>query len=147
VKFLLLICILAAAAVRAAETDVTDSFGVNIHFTDPKPGEMKMLADTGFKWVRMDLNWGGTERKKGEYDFRAYDRLMTALATELRGYTFEKRVETGDGGDFVLMFRKCSVNKFAAWTTNAAPREVEISGQRVTLTDSVRCFTPKETPK
>ena len=53
--------------------------GVNIHFTDPKPGEMKMLADAGFTWVRMDFGWGGTERKKGEYDFAAYDRLMAAL--------------------------------------------------------------------
>jgi len=56
-----------------------DTMGVNIHFADPKPGEMKMLVEGGFKWVRMDLSWGGTERGKGEYDFSAYDRLMTAL--------------------------------------------------------------------
>jgi polysaccharide biosynthesis protein PslG len=29
--------------------------------------------------VRMDLGWGGTERKKGEYDFSAFDRLAAAL--------------------------------------------------------------------
>lgn len=53
--------------------------GVNIHFTDPRPGEMKMLASAGFTWVRMDFNWGAIERKKGQYDFSAYDRLMAAL--------------------------------------------------------------------
>lgn len=58
---------------------IPDCLGVNIHFTDPKPGEMEMLAAAGFKWVRMDFGWGGTERKKGEYDFSAYDRLVTAL--------------------------------------------------------------------
>ncbi|HEY7088686.1 MAG TPA: cellulase family glycosylhydrolase, partial [Tepidisphaeraceae bacterium] len=49
--------------------------GVNIHFTDPKPGEMKLLADAGFALVRMDLTWSRIESKKGEYDFSAYDRL------------------------------------------------------------------------
>lgn len=56
-----------------------DGLGVNIHFTDPRPGEMEMLAGAGFKWVRMDFAWGGTEREKGEYDFSAYDRLMAVL--------------------------------------------------------------------
>lgn len=52
---------------------------MNIHFTDPKPGEMEMIAAAGFKWVRMDLTWSGTERQKGEYDFSAYNRLAAAL--------------------------------------------------------------------
>ena len=58
---------------------VPDCLGVNIHFTDPKPGEMEMLATAGFKWVRMDFSWGGNERKRGEYDFAAYDRLVARL--------------------------------------------------------------------
>jgi len=56
-----------------------DGLGVNIHFTDAKPGELEMIKAAGFKWVRMDLTWGGTERKPGEYDFAAYDRLVAAL--------------------------------------------------------------------
>lgn len=56
-----------------------DGLGVNIHFTDPRPGEMEMLSQAGFKWVRMDLSWGGMERVKGQYDFAAYDRLTAAL--------------------------------------------------------------------
>jgi len=55
---------------------VPDALGVNIHFTDPKPGEMRMLADAGFKWVRMDFAWSGTERERGVYDFSTYDRLI-----------------------------------------------------------------------
>lgn len=72
-----------ATPLRAAEicsSLLPDGLGVNIHFTDPRPGEMKMLAEGGFRWVRMDFNWNGTERQAGQYDFAAYDRLMAALA-------------------------------------------------------------------
>jgi polysaccharide biosynthesis protein PslG len=58
---------------------IPEGLGVNIHFTDPQPGEMKMLADTGVKWVRMDFLWNGTERQMGVYDFAAYERLLKAL--------------------------------------------------------------------
>ncbi len=58
---------------------VPDGFGVNIHFTDARPGELEMLAAAGFRWVRMDLIWSGTEKRAGEYDFSAYDRLLAAL--------------------------------------------------------------------
>ncbi len=58
---------------------VPDALGVNIHFTDPVPGEAKMLADSGVRWIRMDLGWGGTEREKGVYDFSRFDRLLAAL--------------------------------------------------------------------
>jgi hypothetical protein len=63
----------------------THGLGVNIHFTDARPGEMDMLADGGFGWVRMDFVWGATERQRGEYDFRAYERLLESLeAKKLR---------------------------------------------------------------
>jgi hypothetical protein len=64
---------------KLPELGVPGALGVNIHFTDPKPGEMEMLADAGFKWVRMDFSWGGTEREKGKYNFDAYDRLIKAI--------------------------------------------------------------------
>lgn len=60
-------------------TVLPDPWGVNIHFTDPKPGEMEMLAAGGFRWIRMDFGWNGIEKEKGKYDFSAYDRLMAAL--------------------------------------------------------------------
>lgn len=68
----------APASLKIPPT-VGNGLGVNIHFCDPKPGEMAMLRDAGFKWVRMDFHWGGTEREKGRYDFRAYERLLKSL--------------------------------------------------------------------
>jgi polysaccharide biosynthesis protein PslG len=55
------------------------SLGVNIHFTEPQPGELKALAAAGFRWVRMDFVWQSTEVEKGKYDFSSYDRLLKAL--------------------------------------------------------------------
>ena len=89
---LLSICLsLSTCANRAAEncnnawvqSSPAQSFpqgaGVNIHFTDPAPGEVKMIADAGFRWVRMDFVWAVTEKRRGVYDFSAYDRLIAEL--------------------------------------------------------------------
>jgi hypothetical protein len=60
---------------------IPEPFGVNIHFTDPDPGEMAMLAAGGFRFVRMDLFWHKIEREiPGRYDFSAYDRLVEVMA-------------------------------------------------------------------
>jgi len=42
-----------------------------------------MIAAAGFKFVRMDLSWSATEKKKGEYDWSAHDELTANL--EKRG--------------------------------------------------------------
>ncbi|MGE5644913.1 MAG: beta-galactosidase [Acidobacteriota bacterium] len=52
---------------------------MNIHFTDPRPGEMEMMAEAGIRWVRMDFIWRHVERERGKYDFAAYDRLLAAM--------------------------------------------------------------------
>ena len=74
---------LPPCAAERAITDgigpLPDGLGVNIHFTDPRPGELEELAAAGFTWVRMDFAWGGIEREAGKYDFAPYDRLMRAL--------------------------------------------------------------------
>src|SRR5262249_8354908 len=44
-----------------------------------QPGEITMLADAGFRWVRMDFDWNEIEVEKGRYNFSKYDRLMAAL--------------------------------------------------------------------
>src|SRR5690242_3720046 len=67
-----------AAPAFAAAPVVPEGLGVNIHFTDPRPGEMEMIAAAGMRIVRMDFGWGAIERKAGEYDFSAYDRLVKA---------------------------------------------------------------------
>lgn len=86
--FVVLLFLLVAVAMPIAagerhlalpQSGTVDGLGVNIHFTDARSGEMEMLAEAGFRWIRMDLAWGRTEREKGRYDFSAYDRLMAAL--------------------------------------------------------------------
>ena len=58
---------------------IPDGLGTNIHFTHPKAGEMKMLTEAGFRWIRMDFGWAATERQKGQYDFSAFDDLVKTL--------------------------------------------------------------------
>jgi len=80
--FILWACGMAAPPASAQiplHPDVPEAVGVNIHFTTPRPGEMRMLASTGVRWIRMDFTWESTERQKGQYDFAAYDGLMAAL--------------------------------------------------------------------
>ena len=71
-------CKFGANVTRSSE--IPPGIGVNISFTDLQPGEMKMIAAAGFRWVRMDFKWDATERERGQYDFSEYDRLMKALA-------------------------------------------------------------------
>jgi hypothetical protein len=71
-------CVFVPPSARAAPA-IPDGLGVNIDFTDPSPGEMKMLAEAGFRWVRMDLKWDLTESAKEQYDFAPYDRLLAEL--------------------------------------------------------------------
>jgi len=58
---------------------IPEGIGVNIHFTDPQPGEMKLLAASGVRWIRTDFYWQTVETEKGSYDFSPYDRLITTL--------------------------------------------------------------------
>ena len=86
--FFLLITLLSGCTTNSdckfggtAATDpfISQGMGVNIHFTDPQPGEVRMIAAAGFRWVRMDFKWDATERERGQYDFTEYDRLLPAL--------------------------------------------------------------------
>lgn len=71
----------AWSAAAFGNDDVASASGVNIHFTDARPGELEMMKAAGFRHIRMDLTWAATEKKKGEYDFSAYERLTAALET------------------------------------------------------------------
>ncbi len=55
---------------------IPDGFGVNIHFRG-QPRDLDMIADAGFKFVRMDFTWSGVEKTEGIYDFArsGYDSL------------------------------------------------------------------------
>lgn len=69
----------ALDAQETAEREAPEAVGVNIHTVDPQSLDLKTLADSGVRWVRMDFDWSSIERTQGEYDFRAYDALLSAL--------------------------------------------------------------------
>jgi polysaccharide biosynthesis protein PslG len=60
-----------------------DGVGVNIHFVRGREQDLDLIAAAGFKCVRMDFSWGGTERTKGQYTWDEYDELTRNL--EKRG--------------------------------------------------------------
>jgi len=59
---------------------IPEPFGVNIHFTQPDPGELALLEAAGFRFVRMDLFWHLVEREREQYDFSEYDALVATMA-------------------------------------------------------------------
>lgn len=67
------------AANGLPELVLPQGLGVNIHFTRGHERDLDLIAAAGFKFVRMDFSWGGTERRRGEYDWSAYDELTTRL--------------------------------------------------------------------
>jgi hypothetical protein len=69
-----LLCVLPVitAATEVPEPVIPGGVGVNIHFTTAHEEDLDLIAAGGFKFIRMDFSWGGTERKKGEYDWSAY---------------------------------------------------------------------------
>jgi hypothetical protein len=78
----------ASGAVATSAADLPDliipqGVGVNIHFTRGHEQDLEMIAATGIRWIRMDFSWSGTERKRGEYDWSAYEELAANL--ERRG--------------------------------------------------------------
>lgn len=87
--FLLAFALAARAQMHPSlpEPGTLDGLGVNIHFTEPQPGELEMIRAAGFRWVRMDFSWAATEPQPGRYDFAKYDSLLAALEKAgLRAY-------------------------------------------------------------
>src|SRR5262245_27984646 len=82
----LLPMLLLAASLNAAdlpEPILPQGVGVNIHFTRGHERDLDLIAAAGFKFVRMDFGWAGSEHQKGEYDWSACDELTANL--EKRG--------------------------------------------------------------
>ncbi len=84
-KSFLLSCLAALAAQAADLPDLVlpQGVGVNIHFTRGHERDLDLIAAAGFKFIRMDFGWGGTERKRGEYNWAEYEELTANL--EKRG--------------------------------------------------------------
>jgi hypothetical protein len=125
---LLLIVLRSDAAPIPTNPTLPTGLGVNIHFTHPKPGEMEMIAAAGFTTFRMDLAWSATERRRGEYDFSAYDHLLAACeAHHIRPYLildYGNRLYDNDQSPHTDEAR----NAMAAW---AAAAVLHLKGRNV----------------
>ncbi len=83
----LVISTFAATAAELPKLMLPAGVGVNIHFTRGRERDLDMIAAAGFKFIRMDFTWESIERKKGVYDWSAYDELTKNLARRgLRAY-------------------------------------------------------------
>lgn len=80
--WLLMLALIAGAAEIPAPF-LPAGVGVNIHFITGHQKDLDMIAEAGFKWVRMDFAWDATESKKGEYNWSTYEELLANL--EQRG--------------------------------------------------------------
>ena len=63
---------LFATGAEIPEAIFPGGVGVNIHFVAGHEAELDMIAAGGFKFVRMDFSWEGTERQRGQYDWGGY---------------------------------------------------------------------------
>ena len=100
---------------------VPDAFGVNIHIhTEPRAGEMEMIAASGVKWIRMDFSWGATELQKGVYNFTDYDLLTASLRRNELGaiYILDYTNSLYDGG--LSPHTDAGRSAFAVWAAAAA---------------------------
>jgi hypothetical protein len=136
----LVACLAAAAGLPAAdlpELVLPAGVGVNIHFNRGHEKDLDLIAAAGIKVVRMDLGWAGIERKKGEYDWSAYDELTANLekrglrALYILDYSnplYEETVVTRDPitgrehRDTASPQRPESVAAFARWAAAATAR-------------------------
>jgi hypothetical protein len=58
---------------------IPEGVGVNIHFIGGHTKDLDMIAAAGFKFIRMDFGWQGTEHPKGQYSWGGYEELLSNL--------------------------------------------------------------------
>ncbi len=68
-----------ASAAEIPELIFPAGMGVNIHFVTGHATDLDLIAAGGFKLIRMDFTWGGTEKQKGQFDWSGYDELTGNL--------------------------------------------------------------------
>jgi len=117
------ICCLTFAAGWAADLPrlvLPQGVGVNIHFSRGHERDLDMIAAAGFKFVRMDLGWGGIERQKGIYNWGAYDELVANLEQRGLGAIFILDYSNGLYEKDASPQHPESVAAFARWAGAAA---------------------------
>lgn len=70
---------LGALAAELPPPVIPAGVGVNIHFVTGHEQDLDLIAEAGFKFIRMDFGWGGIEQKKNQYDWRDYEQLLEHL--------------------------------------------------------------------
>jgi hypothetical protein len=81
-RFAFAVVLLATRGIGAPvdfEAAIPASIGINIQFVDARPEEMELVAAAGVRWARLDFSWESTEKAPGQYDFGAFDHLVTIL--------------------------------------------------------------------
>jgi len=113
------------AAVQLPALTVPNGFGVNIHFRG-QPRDLVLIADAGFKLIRMDLTWEAVERKKGVYEFEksGYDaltkgcsergiRILYILDYGNRLYESDRSVRTEQGRRAFAAFAEAAAARYS----------------------------------
>jgi len=118
---------LCSSAVQASlpELVIPEGLGVNIHFTG-EPRDLDLIAEGGFKYIRMDFGWGGIEKEKGKYDFigTGYDaltegcikrgiRILYILDYSNKLYEPDRSVRTKEGQKAFAEYAAVSVKRYA----------------------------------
>ena len=114
----------AFAAAPLPELAVPNGFGVNIHFRG-QPRDLDLIADAGFKFIRMDLTWEAIEREKGVYEFEksGYDdltkgcskrgiRILYILDYSNRLYESDRSVRTEQGRRAFAAFAEAAASRY-----------------------------------
>jgi len=83
--------LVAAFLIKATQGSYRDRFplpdltvpagwGLNANLKDLDDDDINEIADTGAKWVRLDLSWSRVESKQGDYNFSKYDPVVDGLS-------------------------------------------------------------------
>jgi hypothetical protein len=103
---------------------IPNGLGVNIHFTG-EPRDLELIAEGGFKFIRMDFAWGAIEREKGIYKFEksGYDALtegclkrgihpLYILDYSNRLYEESNSIRTAEGREAFAKFAESAVKRY-----------------------------------
>jgi hypothetical protein len=98
-------------------------FGINTAFNPDSPdleARLKAMQRAGIKWGRQDFTWKRIEKKKGEYDFEPYDRLIEQCRQHgvilFGNLTYNPDfydMRTPDGVEAYCAFARAAVKRYA----------------------------------
>ena len=113
------------SAAQLPAPTVPNGFGVNIHFRG-EPRDSDLIANAGFKFIRMDLTWEAVEGKKGIYEFEksGYDaltkgcsergiRILYILDYSNRLYESDRSIRTEKGRRAFAAFAEAAAARYS----------------------------------